>query len=233
MRTIISEQQQVALLQKQGRERLNRKSLGKKLGLSAPTVRRILDDNAPVIVTGKVFTAVNDWLISELAKWQQKNSPAVHFLTLIWFKENGQMNKRNKYTGKFESPENEDFIETMSESPKQWQTAVDMVRSALDNARYEPNVIREGENWRKQTILSVISLLAESLPIAELLDSMEYGDILMQQGKVTRANHDTYLGNIMDKYVTPSDKLLAVKAALLDINKNTDIIVLEAGLNWF
>lgn len=77
MRTIISEQQQVALLQKQGRERLNRKSLGKKLGLSAPTVRRILDDNAPVIVTGKVFTAVNDWLISELAKWQQKNSPAV------------------------------------------------------------------------------------------------------------------------------------------------------------
>lgn len=113
------------------------------------------------------------------------------------------MIKRNKYTGKFESPENEDFIEAMSESPKQWQTAVDMVRSALDNARYEPNVIREGENWRKQTILSVISLLAESLPIAELLDSMEYGDILMQQGKVTRANHDTYLGNIMDKYVTP------------------------------
>ena len=141
------------------------------------------------------------------------------------------MIKRNKHTGKFESPENEDFIEAMSESPKQWQTAVDMVRSALDNVRYEPNAIREGENWRKQTILSVISLLAESLPIAELLDSMEYGDILMQQGKVTRANHDTYLGNIMDKYVTPSDKLLEVKVALLDINKNTDITVLEAGLN--
>lgn len=141
------------------------------------------------------------------------------------------MIKRNKYTGKFESPENEDFIEAVAESPKQWQTAVDMVRSALDNVRYEPNAIREGENWRKQTILSVISLLAESLPIAELLDSMEYGDILMQQGKVTRANHDTYLGNIMDKYVTPSDKLLEVKAALLDINKNTDITVLEAGLN--
>lgn len=141
------------------------------------------------------------------------------------------MNKRNKYTGKFETKENVDFIEVVTESPKQWQTVVDTVRSALDNARYEPNVIRESENWRKQTILSVISLLAESLPIAELLDSMEYGDILMQQGKVTRANHDTYLDNIMDKYVTPSDKLLAVKAALLYINKNTDITALEAGLN--
>lgn len=141
------------------------------------------------------------------------------------------MNKRNKYTGKFETQENANFIEAVTESPKQWQTVVDTVRSALDNARYDPNVIREGENWRKQTILSVISLLAESLPIAELLDSMEYGDILMQQGKVTRANHDTYLDNIMDKYVTPSDKLLAVKAALLYINKNTNITVLEAGLN--
>ncbi|WP_134643902.1 hypothetical protein [Weissella cibaria] len=141
------------------------------------------------------------------------------------------MDKRNKYTGKFETQKNADFIEAVTESPKQWQTVVDTVRSALDNARYEPNVIREGENWRKQTILSVISLLAESLPIAELLDSMEYGDILMQQGKVTHANHDTYLDNIMDKYVTPSDKLLAVKAALLYINKNTDITALEAGLN--
>lgn len=141
------------------------------------------------------------------------------------------MNKRNKYTGKFETQENADFIEVVTKSPKQWQTAVDTVRSALDNVRYDPNVIREGENWRKLTILSVISLLAESLPIAELLDSMEYGDILMQQGKVTRANHDTYLDNIMDKYVTPSDKLLEVKVTLLDINKNTDITCLEAGLN--
>ena len=141
------------------------------------------------------------------------------------------MNKRNKYTGKFETQKNADFIEMVSKSPEKWQTVVDTVRSALDNVRYEPNVIREGENWRKLTILSVISLLAESLPIAELLDSMEYGDILMQQGKVTRANRYTYLDNIMDKYVTPSDKLLEVKAALLDINKNTDITALEAGLN--
>lgn len=141
------------------------------------------------------------------------------------------MNKRNKYTGKFESPENEDFIEVVSESPKQWQTVVDTVRSALDNVRYVPDVVKEGENWRKQTILSVVSFLVDSISIAELLDSMEYGDILMQQGKVTRANHDTYLDNIMDKYVTSSDKLLAVKAALLDINKNTNITALEAGLN--
>ncbi|MFR4253598.1 MAG: hypothetical protein ACLT1C_09465 [Weissella confusa] len=141
------------------------------------------------------------------------------------------MNKRNKYTGKFETQKNADFIEMVSKSPEKWQTVVDTVRSALDNVRYEPNVIREGENWRKLTILSVISLLAESLPIAELLDSMEYGDILMQQGKVTRANHVTYLDNTMNKYVTPSENLLAVQAALLDINNNTDITSLEAGLN--
>ena len=141
------------------------------------------------------------------------------------------MNKRNKYTGKFETQKNADFIEMVSKSPEKWQTVVDTVRSALDNVRYEPNVIREGENWRKLTILSVISLLAESLPIAELLDSMEYGDILMQQGKVTRANRGTYLDNTMNKYVTPSEKLLAVQAALLDINNNTDITSLEAGLN--
>lgn len=141
------------------------------------------------------------------------------------------MNKRNKYTGKFESPENEDFIEVVSESPKQWQMVVDVVRNALDNVRYDPDVVKEGENWRKQTILSVVSFLVDSISIAELVDSMEYGDILMQQGKVVRSNGDTYLGNIMDKYVTPSDKLLAVKAALLDINKNTDITVLEAVLN--
>ena len=139
------------------------------------------------------------------------------------------MNKRNKYMGEFESPE--EFIEVMSEAPKQWQTVVDMVRNALDNGRYDLDVVREGENWRKQTILSVISLLAESLPIAELLDSMEYGDILKQQGKLTRATQCTYLSNIMDKYVTPTDKILAVKAALLDINKKTDITALEAGLN--
>ncbi|WP_386119777.1 hypothetical protein [Weissella cibaria] len=143
------------------------------------------------------------------------------------------MNKRNKYTGKFESPENEDFIEVVSESPKQWQMVVDVVRNALDNVRYDPDVVKEGENWRKQTILSVVSFLVDSISIAELVDSMEYGDILMQQGKVVRSNGDTYLGNIMDKYVTPSDKLLAVKAALLDINKNTDITVLEAVLNCF
>lgn len=141
------------------------------------------------------------------------------------------MDKRNKYTGKLIAQMQDDFVELVSKSPEKWQTVVDTVRSALDNVRYDPDVVREGENWRKQTILSVINLLAESLPIAELLDSVEYGDILKQQGKVTSANRHTYLGNMGDKYVTPSDKLLEVKATLLDINKNTDITVLEAGLN--
>lgn len=68
MQAVINEKQQIAILQKAGRSRLNRKELGNELKISQATLRRVLDGEAPVIVTGKVFTAVNDWLISELAK---------------------------------------------------------------------------------------------------------------------------------------------------------------------
>ena len=68
MKATISKDQQIALLRKQGQERLNRTELSDVLGLSRETVRTILDSETPLTVSAKTFTAVNDWQISELAK---------------------------------------------------------------------------------------------------------------------------------------------------------------------
>lgn len=68
MKANISKDQQIALLRKQGQERLNRTELSDVLGLSRETVRTVLDSETPLTVSSKTFTAVNDWLISELAK---------------------------------------------------------------------------------------------------------------------------------------------------------------------
>ncbi|WP_270323446.1 hypothetical protein [Weissella confusa] len=68
MQAVISEEQQVAVLQKAARSRMSRQSLAEKLGISHTTLRRVLDSKAPVVVAGKVFTKVNDWLIADLTK---------------------------------------------------------------------------------------------------------------------------------------------------------------------
>lgn len=68
MQAVITEDQQIALLQKAARSRINRQELAGKLGISHTTLRRVLDSQAPVVVAGKVFTKVNDWLITDLAK---------------------------------------------------------------------------------------------------------------------------------------------------------------------
>lgn len=68
MQAVISEEQQIALLQKAARSRMNRQELAGKLGISHTTLRRVLDSKAPVVVAGKVFTKVNNWLIADLAK---------------------------------------------------------------------------------------------------------------------------------------------------------------------
>lgn len=68
MKATISKDQQIALLRKQGQERLNRTELSDVLGLSRETVRTVLDSETPLTVSAKTFTVVNDWLISELAK---------------------------------------------------------------------------------------------------------------------------------------------------------------------
>lgn len=68
MQAVISKQQQTQLLRLAGQMRLSRHKLGDRLNISHPTLQRVLDNEAPVVVSGKTFTAVNDFLISELSK---------------------------------------------------------------------------------------------------------------------------------------------------------------------
>ncbi len=68
MQAIITSQQQTELLKAKGKEKLTRLALSEKLGLSRSTVQVILDAPTPLIVSGKTFTAVNNFLIDQLAK---------------------------------------------------------------------------------------------------------------------------------------------------------------------
>ncbi|CAM3791694.1 hypothetical protein K8375_09865 [Weissella cibaria] len=68
MRAIITPKQQTKLLQLAGRMRLSRKALADELDISGPTMRRVLDSEAPVVVTSKVFTSVNDFLLENLGE---------------------------------------------------------------------------------------------------------------------------------------------------------------------
>ncbi|CAM2730909.1 hypothetical protein WECO103172_00030 [Weissella confusa] len=68
MQAIITKDQQLALLRKAGEERLGTGALAEKLKINRHTARRVLDGEAPIVVNGKIFQAVNNYLISELAK---------------------------------------------------------------------------------------------------------------------------------------------------------------------
>lgn len=68
MRAIITPKQQTKLLQLAGRMRLSRKALADELDISGPTMRRVLDSESPVVVTSKVFTSVNDFLLENLGE---------------------------------------------------------------------------------------------------------------------------------------------------------------------
>jgi HTH domain. len=68
MQAIITKDQQLALLRNAGEKRLTQTSLADKLGITRMTLRRVIDAEAPVVVSGKTFQAVNNYLISELAK---------------------------------------------------------------------------------------------------------------------------------------------------------------------
>lgn len=63
---IITEAQQNELLNKQALSRLNRTNLAKQLNLSRSTVQDVLDKPTPFVVSGKTFTAVNDYLLEDL-----------------------------------------------------------------------------------------------------------------------------------------------------------------------
>lgn len=66
MQAIITEQQQTALIKKQAVNRLSRYELASLLKLSRPTVQNVLDKPTPFVVSGKTFTAVNNYLLEDL-----------------------------------------------------------------------------------------------------------------------------------------------------------------------
>lgn len=66
MQKIITDEQQTSLLRLSGEKRLKRQNLAAEIGVSIPTLGKILDSDTPLIVSGKTFNAVNSWLISEL-----------------------------------------------------------------------------------------------------------------------------------------------------------------------
>ena len=68
MQAIITSQQQLALLRNAGEQRLTQKEMAQKLGIARMTLRKVMNDEAPLIVSGKTFTAVNNFLIDQLAK---------------------------------------------------------------------------------------------------------------------------------------------------------------------
>lgn len=66
MQAIITEQQQLALIKKQAINRLTRSQLATNLKLSRPTIKDVLDKQAPFVVSGKTFMAVNNYLLEDL-----------------------------------------------------------------------------------------------------------------------------------------------------------------------
>ena len=68
MQAIITTDQQLALLRSAGEQLLKQKEMDQKLGIARMTLRKVMNDDAPLIVSGKTFTAVNNFLIDQLAK---------------------------------------------------------------------------------------------------------------------------------------------------------------------
>lgn len=66
MQSMITEQQQTALIKKQAINRLTRSQLATNLNLSRPTIKDVLDKKAPFAVHSKTFTAVNKYLLEDL-----------------------------------------------------------------------------------------------------------------------------------------------------------------------
>ncbi|QDJ58352.1 hypothetical protein EFA59_01980 [Weissella hellenica] len=65
---ILSEKQQYELLKFKSIKRLNNSQLGEILNLNHGTLKRVLDSEAPISVSTKTFTAVNNFLLKELSK---------------------------------------------------------------------------------------------------------------------------------------------------------------------
>ena len=63
---IITDAQQKDLIKKQALSRLTRSKLAEHLNLSRSTIQIVLDKQAPFVVSGKTFTAVNNYLLEDL-----------------------------------------------------------------------------------------------------------------------------------------------------------------------
>ncbi|WP_258088928.1 hypothetical protein [Weissella fangxianensis] len=63
---IFTDTLQKELLKKQALSRLNRTNLAKHLNLSRSTIQDVLDKPTPFVVSGKTFTAVNNYLHQDL-----------------------------------------------------------------------------------------------------------------------------------------------------------------------
>lgn len=66
MKAIITDQQQIALLRKQATNHLKRYELAELLNLSNVTIKHLLDEPTPFVVSGKTFMAVNNYLLEDL-----------------------------------------------------------------------------------------------------------------------------------------------------------------------
>lgn len=68
MQKIINKDLQDKLITSSALKKLGRIELGEELGLTAVTIRKLLDTDTPFVVSPKTFTAVNNFLIEELSK---------------------------------------------------------------------------------------------------------------------------------------------------------------------
>lgn len=66
MDRIISKDMQTKMLQTMAVERINRNRLASVLGISTPTLRKILNSTNAVIVNRKTFETINTWLNEHL-----------------------------------------------------------------------------------------------------------------------------------------------------------------------
>ncbi|MCT0485293.1 hypothetical protein [Weissella paramesenteroides] len=65
---ILNSKQQYELLKLKSIKRLNDKQLGEVLNLNHGTLKRVLDSEAPISVSTKTYTVVNNFLLEELSK---------------------------------------------------------------------------------------------------------------------------------------------------------------------
>ncbi|MDC6398622.1 hypothetical protein [Lactiplantibacillus pentosus] len=65
MQSLISDDQQEKLLTVAALNRLNKSNLANEIGVSQPTLRKILISQPPIIVNNRTYFRVNEWLTDQ------------------------------------------------------------------------------------------------------------------------------------------------------------------------